>query len=144
MVRGTVTISLGADQRAATAMNVFGAGAIALLVAAAALIASNKLELLLICAPAVAALGLFVAAGLCASAIAPVRFLLPGARPQSIFCTDVAHHRRLRAALIHSAERAISHNMTRMIRSAEWFELALFIAGAGVLAGVGFIALWVA
>jgi len=41
MVKGTVAISDGANQRAATAMNVFGAGAIALFAAAAALIASK-------------------------------------------------------------------------------------------------------
>jgi len=106
---------------------------IALLAAAAALIASNKLETVanLRSRPSPPS-AFFVAAGFLRPVRSrQVRFLLPGARPKSIFCTDVAHHRSLRAALIHSAERAISHNMTRVIRSAEMvLRLALFIAGA--------------
>jgi hypothetical protein len=144
MVKGTVTVALGTDLRVATTMSVFGAGGIALLAAAATLIAGTKPGWMLVSAPAIGALGLLVGAVLCARAIAPVRFLLPGVRPQSIFCTDIKDEQCLRATLIHSAERAITHNMTIMTESAEWFTLALWIAGAGILAGTGFIAIWAA
>jgi hypothetical protein len=85
MVKGTITVALGADLRAATTMNVFGAGGVALLAAAATLIGGSKPDWLLICAPSVGATGLLIAAALCAYAIAPVSFYLSGARPQSVF-----------------------------------------------------------
>jgi hypothetical protein len=143
MVNGSVTVALGTDMRAATVMSVFGAGGIALLAAAATLIGS-KSEWLLICAPAVGALGLLIAAVLCARAIAPVRFLLPGVKPKTMFFGDVADEKSLWASLIHSAQRAIDHKMTMVMRSAEWFELSLWVGGAGILCGIGFIALWMA
>ena len=55
-----------------------------------------------------------------------------------------ADEHRLRAALIYSSQRAINHNMNRAIISTARFELALFIAGASIMAGVGFIAFWMA
>jgi hypothetical protein len=143
MVKGTVTVALGADLRAATIMSVFGAGGVALLAAAATLIGEDKPAWQLIWAPVVGASGLFIAAIFCALAIKPVNFLLPGARPQSMLRTNVEDEQCLRATLIHSAERAIGHNMATMMRSAEWFNRALLIAGGGVLAGMGLIiALW--
>jgi len=79
MVAGSVTIAVSADQRATTAMNVFGAGGVALLAAAAALIAgaAGKIDWLLVSAPVRSALGLFVAAVLCAVAMSAGRFLAP-------------------------------------------------------------------
>jgi hypothetical protein len=143
MVKGSVTVALGTDMRAATVMSVFGAGGIALLAAAATLI-GTKSEWLLIVAPVIGAIGLLAAAVLCARAIAPVRFLLPGVRPKTMFFGDVTDEKSLSVSLIHSAQRAIDHNMTMIMRSAEWFELSLWVAGAGILGGLGFIALWVA
>jgi hypothetical protein len=84
MIKGSITVALGGDQRATTAMNIFGAGAVALLAAAATLIASNRTDIFLISAPLVGAIGLFSAAVLCGYAIAPVNFLLSGARPMSM------------------------------------------------------------
>jgi hypothetical protein len=141
MVKGTVTVALGTDMRAATVMSVFGLGGVALLAAAATLIGA-KADWLLICAPVISAIGLLIAAVCCARAIAPVRFLLPGVRPKTMFYGDATNEKTLCASLIHSAQRAIDHNMTMVMRSAEWFELSLWIAGSGILGGMGFIALW--
>jgi hypothetical protein len=62
----------------------------------------------------------------------------------SMFQADTTDAQRFRVSLIHSAERAIAHNMDTIIRSAEWFELALRIAGASILGGVGLTILWAA
>lgn len=151
MVKGTVTVAIGTDSRITTTMNILGAGGVALLAAAASLIGNKPPDWLLICAPVACAVGLLAAAIICAVAIAPTRFLLPGASPHSMFSADLADKQRLRAdehrlraALIYSAQRAITHNMTRAIISAARFELALSMAGAGIVAGLGFIVLWMA
>jgi hypothetical protein len=151
MVKGTVTVAIGTDSRITTTMSVLGAGGVALLAAAASLIGNKPPDWQLIYAPVVCAIGLLTAAIICAFAIAPTRFLLAGASPQSMLSADAADHQRLgvdehrlRAALIYSAQRAITHNMTRAIISGARFELALCVTGAGILAGVGFICLWMA
>jgi hypothetical protein len=151
MVKATVTVATGTDSRIITTMSVLGAGGIALLAAAASLIGNKPPDWLLICAPTACAAGLLVAAIICAFAIAPTLFLLPGASPESILSADIADKRRLRgdehrlrAALIYSSQRAIKHNMNRAIASTARFELALFIAGASIMAGAGFIAFWMA
>lgn len=151
MISSTLTLAIGTDSRIATSMSFLGAGGIALLGVAVTLIGSKHRDLLLIFSAATCSLGLLVASIICAFAIAPTRFLLPGASPQNLFSADAADKRRLRsdqqrlrAALIYSAQRAIGHNMTRTIISAQRFKCALLIAGAGVLAGIGFIAYWAA
>jgi hypothetical protein len=151
MVKATVTVATGTDSRIITTMSVLGAGGIALLAAAASLIGNKPPDWLLICAPTACAAGLLVAAIICAFAIAPTLFLLPGASPESILSADITDKRRLRgdehrlrAALIYSSQRAIKHNMNRAIASTARFELALFIAGASIMAGAGFIAFWMA
>jgi hypothetical protein len=151
MLSATVTVALGTDSRIATTMSVLGAAGIAVLVAAASLIGNKSPDWLLICAPLICAISLLVAAMICASAIAPTLFLLPGASPQNIFSADTADggglrndEGRLRTALICSAQRAISHNMNRAIISTARFRLAFFIAIAGLLSGSGFIIFWVA
>jgi len=151
LVKATVTVATGTDSRITTTMSVLGAGGIALLAAAASLIRNEPPDWLLICAPTACATGLLVAAVICACAIAPTLFLLPGASPQSMLSADIADNRRLRgdehrlrAALIYSSQRAITHNMNRAIASTARFELALFIAGASIMAGAGFIAFWMA
>jgi hypothetical protein len=150
MVKATVTVAIGTDSRITTTMSVLGAGGVALFAAAATLIGNKPPDWSLICAPVAGAIGLLGAATICAYAIAPTRFLLPGASPQRMLSADASDNQRLRAdahrlraALIYSAQRTVSHNMTRAITSTERFALALSIAGAGILAGIGFIALWV-
>jgi hypothetical protein len=142
MVNGSISVTVGHDSRAATVMSVFGAGGIALLAVTASLIAASKPDWLLICAPVVGAIGLLFAAVCSACAIAPVRFLLPGAKPKTMFYGDVKNDAYIRIALIHSADRAIAHNIQTLERSSKWLELALSVAGSSILASIGFIALW--
>jgi hypothetical protein len=151
MVGSTVTVALGTDSRITTTMSLSGAGGAALIGVVASLVANKLTDWSLICAPAVCAVGLIVAAVICACAIAPTLILIPGASPQNLIQADIADDKglradeaRLRAALIFSAQRAISHNMTRAIVSTERFTLALSVAGAGILAGIGLIVLWAA
>jgi len=142
MVKGTINVTVGHDSRAATVMSVFGAGGIALLAVTATLLGGTKPDYLLISAPVVGAVGLLIAAVCSARAIAPVKFLLPGVKPKTIFFGDVNNDDHLRVALIHSADRAIGHNITILEKSSKWMELALFVAGAAIAAAVGFIVLW--
>jgi hypothetical protein len=151
LVSATVTVALGTDSRITTAMSVLGAGGIALLAISASLVEKSS-EWFLIFAPAAGAAGLLFAAVFCSLAIAPTNFLLPGVSPKSLFSANSvdeellldAEGRRLRAALIYSAQRAISHNMNRAIRSAHRFVLSLIIAAIGIIAGVGFLISWMA
>jgi hypothetical protein len=151
MVAASVTVSIGTDSRIATTMSVLGGGGIALLAAATSLFINRPGDWLLICAAAICATGLLTAAIICAFAIAPTEFLFPGVSPQHMVLADTADNQnllsdenRFRPALLYSAQRAISNNKARAIVVAARYARALCIAGAGVMAGTGFVIFWAA
>jgi hypothetical protein len=143
-VHATQGLAQAADQRAVTTMGVLGAVAVALLAAAATLISAGHPDWLLISAPASVALGLIAAAAMSAKAMAPVDFMPPGAQPSRMFEADISDRRRFRAALIHSAERAIDYNKERILCSSRWFKGSLWLALLSVLVGLALIGAWAA
>jgi hypothetical protein len=80
-IKGTIAIAAAADQRAATTMGVCGAGGVGLLAASTTLIAGAHPDLRLICAATVTAFGFLLASVMCAFAIAPTDFFIPGFNP---------------------------------------------------------------
>lgn len=141
-VRSTLALAQGADQRSVTTMGVFGAVAVALLAAAITLFASNRADWLLPCAFTIPALGLFFGVCMCLKAMAPVDFLPPGARPSSLFQTDVSDYQRFRIALIHLAEFSIKTNTETIRRSSRLFNRSIYVALGGILADAVVILVW--
>jgi hypothetical protein len=143
-IKGTVAVAVAADQRAATTMGICGAGGVALLTASATLLAGVHPDLRLICAAAVAAFGFLLASVICAFAIVPTDFFVPGFDPARLLDSDARQSGLLRPTIINVIKNRIRHNRNTIQRLTSRYNLALSIAGAGIIAGIGFLILWVA
>jgi hypothetical protein len=141
-VKGTVSVALAADQRAGTTMGICGAGGVALLTASATLIAGVHPDLRLICAAVVTAFGFLVASVICAFAIAPTDFFVPGFNPTRLIDSDAKQSQLLRPTLINIMATRIVYNQSVIRRTTDRYQLALATAGAGIIAGIGFLIVW--
>src|SRR5205814_131187 len=83
MVKATLDLAKGADSRATTMMNHFGAIGVALVSAAVALVAGHGSWALIAGLSEIGA-GLFIACGFCAAATKPADFFIAGFEPRSL------------------------------------------------------------
>jgi len=81
---GTVQLAVAADQRATAMAGIFGAGFVALLAVAAAVVTNERYTPSLFFAALTTAAGLFVAAVYCALAARPSDFFVGGYEPRKI------------------------------------------------------------
>jgi uncharacterized membrane protein YedE/YeeE len=123
-------------------MGVFGALGVALFAAAITLISAARPNWGLPLSFGIAGLGLFVSAGMCMKAMAPVDFLPPGARPSSMFRTDVSDYQRFRAALINLTELSIAYNAAVIPHASTLFARSLYVALGSILFGMGVFIAW--
>jgi hypothetical protein len=141
-VKGTLSVALAADQRAGTTMGICGAGGVALLTASATLIARVHPDFQLICAAVVTACGFLIASAICAFAIAPTDFFVPGFNPTRLVDSDAKQSQLLRPTLINIMANRIVYNQSVIRHTTGRYQLALAMAASGIIAGIGFLIVW--
>jgi hypothetical protein len=141
-LQGTVQLALAADQRATTLTGIFGAGAVALLAAAATVLAGAHPDLSLVCGAGVTSLFLLGGAISCAWAGRPIDFFVTGYEPRLLAQSATDEVWMLRYA-IEDIQTRIDANRRALERSARLLYQGALIAMAAVLAGAGtFLSLW--
>lgn len=131
---GTVTLALAADQRATTLCGVFGAGAVALLAAAASVLASDHPRMPLTVAAFVTAGLLFVASLCCAYAARPSAFSVGGYEPRFLIVSGADYLWMLRYAS-DDLQKRITTNRRALDAAACWTKWGMRVAGAAVVIG---------
>ncbi len=130
---GTVQLALAADQRGGTMTGILGAGAVALLAAAAAI--PNTGNGLTVPFVATAAL-LFVAALLVAWSARPIDFHVGGYEPRLLCESGTDDPVWLKRFAIADVQMRIDANRQALAAASRWFNAGLCIAGLAPVAGV--------
>ena len=131
---GTIKLALAADQRATTLCGVLGAGAVALMAAAATVLAGAHVNVALVSSALVCALLLLIASLFCALACRPGNFHVGGYEPRSLIVSGSDHMWMLRYA-IDDLQSRITANRGALDASANLLNLGMCTAGLAVITG---------
>lgn len=136
MIKATLDVAKGADSRATTMMNHFGAIGVALVSASVALVAGGHPSWALVTGLAEIGAGLFVACGFCAAATNPADFFIAGFEPKSLLQSSAKKDEFRTRVLIAVTQDRINHNRASIAYAAEHIWSAMLAAGMSVAAGI--------
>ncbi len=133
-LEGTLTIGIGADQRATTMCGIFGGGAIALFAAAATIVAGPQPSQPLLWSSLVTAIILFVASLICGWAALPGDFHAPGYEPKRLL-SAAKDELALLTGTVEDVQARIDFNRRSLERSAKLVRIGFYVALAAIIAG---------
>lgn len=135
LLQATVQLAIAADQRATTMAGILGAGAIALLGAAATLVGTEPLYKPLIYALLIASAPMFIGMICCTISSAPVKFMLPGYEPRLLALSASDRTWMLRYAS-EDLQKRIDKNRRELGIAGMYFIIGFCIGLAGPMIGL--------
>jgi hypothetical protein len=142
-LRGSVQLAIAADQRATTLTGIFGAGAVALLAAAATLLAAGNHSPMLVSAAGVSTFFLFLASLCSAWAARPIDFYVAGYEPRLLAPGATGERVWMLRCIAEDSQTRIAKNRKSLERGAGVLRVAMLLGLGAVPAGViAFLVAW--